>query len=177
MKKQLFSFVVFGLAALTSNLFAASEKRTDGKPGSEYADFGSFEGDFSLGAEFGALLSSRSSGKSSFLVGFDADYRPYELFGVRFTFHQGLNSPKTSVFSLAPLLHTQISNFHPYVLGGPGIGILNAGETKAKFLVSIGVGGDVELTRHFLLGMLWFYHSIIDSSDAHSLSARISYKF
>lgn len=158
------------------NVFA-SEKRTDGKPGSEYADFPSFEGNFSLGAHFGALLSTRSKSSSSFLLGADADYRPFALFGMRFSYFQGVQSPRSSIFSLAPLVHTKISNFHPYLLGGPGVAIVTTPDTKAKFLVSFGLGGDIELIEHFQLGMVWMYHAIFDSSDEHSISARISYSF
>ncbi|MDB5039094.1 MAG: hypothetical protein JWQ35_2622 [Bacteriovoracaceae bacterium] len=170
-----FLISLFALSIL-SNLHAA-EKRTDGPPGSEYADFSKLEGDLSFGAQFGALLSTRSHQNSSFAVGVDGDYRPYALFGFRFTALQGLSSPRSSTFSLTPLLHTKISNFEPYVLAGPSVAIVTTPSTKAKFAVSIGVGADIDLTQHLGLGMLWTYHSIIDSSDLHALTARISYKF
>ena len=167
--------IALSLTVLTPLL--AAEKRTDGKPGSEYADFGSFEGDFSIGAQFGALLSTRNRSDGSFALALDGDYRPYDLFGFRATLLQGFNTPKTTLVSLTPLLHSQFSNFHPYLLVGPGFGIFNDKGTTARFTVSFGTGGDVELTRHLLIGMLWIYHSVVASADAHALSARISYKF
>jgi hypothetical protein len=178
--KRFLNFVSLAILLISFFQFSpaqASEKRTDGKPGSEYADFPTFDGNFSIGAHFGALLSTRSHGKSNFLVGADVDYRPYALFGMKLNYAQGVQSPRAAMISLLPLVHTQISNFHPYALFGPGIAIVNAPDTTGKFAVSFGVGGDIELVEHFQLGMQWLYHAVFDLSDFHSISARLSYVF
>lgn len=175
LSQLIFAFIISPFSNV--EIASASEKRTDGKPGSEFADFQSLEGELSAGAHFGALLSMRSKDDGNFLLGADLDYRPFALFGMRLTYLQGIQSPRASIISLAPLAHTKISNFHPYILGGPGIAFVNRPESKAKFLISGGLGADIELLGHFLLGMTWMFHSIIDSADAHSISARVGYQF
>jgi hypothetical protein len=60
---------------------------------------------------------------------------------------------------------------------GPGIAITNYKETKVKFDVSFGAGADVMLIDHLAFGMVWQYHSLIDSLDLHTLTARIAYLF
>lgn len=162
---------------ISSGLAHAAEKRTDGPPGSEWADFSKFEGDLSVGAHFGALLPTRSSQDSNFSIALDGDYRPYNIFGIRLTYLQGLSSPRTSIISITPLVHTHYSNLKPYAVFGPGLAIVNHPSTSAKFSISGGVGGDIEITDHFEMGMLWMFHSVIDSGDFHSLTARFAYKF
>ncbi|MBN8554603.1 MAG: outer membrane beta-barrel protein [Deltaproteobacteria bacterium] len=179
MKKIFFVSQALFLLTLTST-FAEDRfgnKRTDGKPGSEWSDFDKlFDGQFQVGAHFGTILPTNSS-DGTFAVGADADYRPYELFGIRLTGLQGLSSPKATMITVTPLVHTQISNFFPYAMIGPGIAITNYGKTRTKFDISAGIGTDIELTRRFQFGMMWLYNSVLDSADSHSLTARASYTF
>ncbi len=171
------------LVALLSVLFSlpysseAKEKRTDGPPGSEYGDFKNWDGDMSVGAHFGALLTNRSDDDSNFALGLDGDYRPYDVFGLRTTLMLGVSEPRSSFIEFTPIIHGQFSNIKPYALFGPGLGILNEGGTEVKFIVAGGTGADIELTNHWQMGMLWVYHSIFDFADQHSLTARFSYKF
>jgi len=165
------------LFSLQAEKVSAQDRRTDGPPGSEYADFSNMRGQLSIGGHFGALLPSTGNG-SSFLVGADADFRPYDLFGLRFTYHQGLQSPRGSVFALTPVVYSEFSNLIPYAFFGPGIAITNnRGGTKLKFSISMGAGADVLLIDHFGVGMLYMYNALLDSPDFHDLGARISYWF
>lgn len=177
--KNLFCFFILAIAFTFSQNFIlfAQEKRTDGPAGSEWADFSKLEGDIRLGAQFGAILPTSDRSDSSFALGADVDYRPYELFGAKITFLQGVTSPRISLLSITPLFHTQISNFHPYGFFGPGIAITNTGGTELKFMLAAGVGGDVDVIKSLSIGLAWTYDILLDSYDAHSLTARFGWKF
>jgi opacity protein-like surface antigen len=179
MKKHflfLISTVLFGYSFNLSSV-SAKELRTDGKPGSEYADFSSLEGNIRFGAQFGAILPVSDRADSSFALGFDADYRPYDLFGIKANFLQGLKSPKISVVSVTPLAHTQYSNLTPFAFFGPGIAITNVSGTSIKFLLAGGAGADIELIDKLTMGLVWTYDTIFDSYDIHSVTARFGWKF
>ncbi len=171
------SLVSISLITIALHPLSADDKRTDGKPGSEYADFSSWDGDWRVGAEFGALVPTSDSAKTAFTVGLDVDFRPYELFGFRTSFLQGFKSPKLSLISMTPFIHTVYSNFMPYALVGPGIAIVNVGGTEAKFMISLGAGADIAVVERFAVGMLWTYNALFDAFDVHTVTARFSYKF
>ncbi len=175
MKKLILSLFFF-LPLATQGVRA--EKRTDGPPGSEWGDFSKWEGRLSLGAQFGAILYTNND-DSSFALGFDADFRPYDLFGVRGTFLQGVQSPRETVLSFTPLVHTEISNFYPYALFGPGATIIDqkAQGTNIRFSMTGGMGGDVYLFENYGFGMEWSYNWVIDAIDSHVITSRFSYRF
>jgi hypothetical protein len=180
MKKQILTML--SLLVLASFSLAYGDeynKRTDGPVGSEWDDFSSWKwkGNLQFGGQFGAILPSADHADSSFGLGLDADYRPFDLFGIRSALLQGFSSPKATLWNITPLIHYQYSNLVPYAMFGPGIAITNYKETKVKFDVSFGAGADVMLIDHLAFGMVWQYHSLIDSLDLHTLTARIAYLF
>ncbi len=99
-QRLLVSSLSIFLTFVSQTALQAEDKRTDGKPGSEYGDFSSWDGEWRVGAQFGALLPTASSADASFAIGADLDYRPYEVFGFRTTYLQGLKSPRASVISI-----------------------------------------------------------------------------
>lgn len=180
MKKQIFGLI--GFLALTSISVAYGDqydRRTDGAPGSEWADFSNWKwkGNLQFGGQFGAVLPTAGKADSSFGLGIDADFRPFELFGIRSTLLQGVTTPRSTLWNITPLVHSQFSNFVPYAMFGPGIAITNFGDTTLKFDVSFGAGADVMLIDHIAFGMVWQYHALVDSTDIHTLTARIAYSF
>lgn len=183
MKKIFSSFALTALflfTSMTSILFAA-DKRTDGPPGSEYGDFSAWDGQFSFAARFGASFLTGAKGSSDrrtgFLAGADLDYRPFHLFGFRASYEQTFKKPKFSLIQLTPLVHTEISNFRPYLFAGPGIGIASDADSKMKFSIAAGVGGDFMLIDQVGFGMYYTYYALFDSADVNTLGARISYWF
>jgi len=152
----------------------AGQKRTNGPPGSEYGDFNQvLNGDLQVGLHFGTLVNPTTDRNSSFSLGADLDYRPYEVFGFRASYFQGMNSPRASVFSLTPLMHFEYSNMHSYVLAGPGIALVNQNhQTKTKFEFAAGLGADFMLNDYLGLGVEYVWNSIIDASDLHLIGAR-----
>lgn len=177
MHKKILSILALTLSALSANVNAAEQKRTDGPPGSEWGDFSTWDdGQFSVGARFGASILSGGN-KSSFLIGGDLDFRPTDLFGGRLTFEQSLQKPRLTLIHLAPLVHQEYSNLTGYLLFGPGISIVNAADTHTKFSFQGGLGGDFMFTERIGFGMIWSYYWIFDVSDAHTISARLSYWF
>lgn len=180
MKKQI--LVLLSLLTITSISIAYGEeynRRTDGPAGSEWSDFSSWKwrGNLQIGGQFGAVLPSASSNDSSFGIGADADYRPFELFGIRSTFLQGVSSPRATLWNITPLVHYTFSNLVPYAMFGPGMAITNFHGTKTKFDVTFGLGADVMLIDHLAFGMVWQYHALVDSTDINTLTARIAYVF
>lgn len=169
----LLSLLVF---STSNDLFAAKVKRTDGPAGSEFGDFSNWDGQFQIGGRFGASFLSNGK-KNSFMVGVDGDYRPVEFFGFRLSFEQSFESPRLSLIHFTPMIHSQYSNFKPYAFFGPGISILTGDDTSTKFSLAGGAGGDFMITEKLGFGMLWTYHFLIDSVDAHTLAARFSYWF
>jgi hypothetical protein len=170
------SHLLLGFLGL-SLLVTAPERRTDGPPGSEFGDFSSWDGQFSLGGKFGASLLSNGD-KTSFAVGVDADYRPNDLFGFKLSFDQGLQTPRATLFQMTPFVHTEYSNVKPYALFGPGMAFFTGrGDTKLKFSLAAGVGADFMLRDTLGFGMQWTYVNILDSVDVHTLMTRISYWF
>lgn len=156
---------------------AYAYKRTDGKEGSEWGDFSLWGGEFQVGAQFGAIVFNNDT-DSNISLGVDFDYRPAELFGIRLTYLQGLQSPRISDFSITPLVHTRYSNLRPYAFFGPGIAIVNFNnDTTAKFMFDFGAGADIEIVDQFSIGMLYTYHLVFDVSDHHSITARVAYVF
>lgn len=183
MKNNFFSLPVasfilsFFAAFLTlSSPLSAKDKRTDGPAGSEFGDFKNWDGQLQIGARFGASFLTNGD-KTSFLLGADADYRPADIFGFRLNFEQSLQSPRLSLIHFTPLIHTEYSNFKPYLFFGPGVTVVSGDDTAAKFSLATGVGGDFMLTEKIGFGMLWTYYMIFDSVDATSLAARFSFWF
>lgn len=176
--KGLFSLtIIFGLFLSLSSISHAQTRRTDGPIGSEYGSKSWLEGDLQLGAHFGVRLDQSKSKDSSFLVGADVDYRPFDLFGIRLSGFQALQKPRSTHIHLSPVLHTEISNFHPYVLAGPGISLVNQSGTKTKFSLAFGGGGDFFFGERLGLGMMYQYISIFDARDVHQLGARLILRF
>ena len=171
---NLISLLLISTAA--TSLQAVSEKRTDGPPGSEYGDFSAWEGQFQIGGRFGASLLSNGD-KTSFMVGADFDYRPFDLFGFRLSYEQALQKPRFSLIQLTPLIHTEFSNLRPYIFFGPGLAIASEADKKLKFSIAGGIGGDFMLMEKLGFGMLWTYYTLFDSVDVHTIGARISYWF
>jgi len=172
-----FVFSLLSLLLLNSAAFADKQRRTDGPAGSEFGDFSSWDGHFSAGVRFGGSFLANGD-KTSFLVGADTDYRPTDLFGFRLSFEQALQKPRLSLIHFSPLLWTEISNFRPYLFGGPGVTYINAvNNTGIKFSMNFGLGGDFMMTDRLGFGMLWSYYAIFDTTDAHTLAARFSYYF
>lgn len=173
-----FLLCLFSTSLLLSAPAFSAVKRTDGPPGSEYGDPHILEGELQIGLHFGALLSNRSSHNSSFSIGGDVDWRPYDLFGFRISGYQGLQKPRSTLISLTPLAHTDFSNLRPYVLFGPGLGLFDIdGDYKAKFLITAGLGADVMLTERIGLGVEYGYHSVFDLKDYHLVGARVLISF
>ncbi len=162
--------------APTLTLTEGAERRTDGPPGSEYGDFSSWDGQFQLGARFGASVLSNGD-KSSFLLGADADYRPTDLFGFKLTFEQAIQKPRLTLVHFAPLVHSEFSNLKLNGFFGPGISIVSNADTKLKFSMAGGVGGDFMMTERFSFGMVWSYCWIFDSVDTTTIAARFGYSF
>jgi len=176
MKIYLSLLLIVSVFCVSSSSFAASIKRTDGKPGSEYGDFSNWDGSFTIGARFGASFLTNGD-KNSFLVGVDADYRPVDFFGFRLSFEQSLEKPRLSLIHFTPVIHSQYSNLRPYAFFGPGIAIVSGDDTKAKFSLAGGAGADFMIMDNLGFGMLWTYHFLLDSVDAHTLAARFSFWF
>jgi len=155
----------------------AKEKRTDGPPGSEYADWSKIEGELQIGAHFGATVPTATSRNARIAIGADVDYRPYDLFGIRLNFFQGLQVPRSTLIGVTPLVQSRFSNLRPYALFGPGLGVMNYRTTELRFVISTGVGADFMITDHFGFGMAAIYHFIFDSSDLATITARFMYSF
>lgn len=170
-------FALSLLIFLCGASLSAAERRTDGPPGSEYGPFPTFDGEAQIGLHFGAMLDTENSDDSSFSLGADLDYRPFALFGFRATYLQSIQKPRTSLISLTPLLHTEISNFRPYVSFGPGVAIINRTDTEAKFAITGGIGGDFLMTDNLGLGLEYVYAALFDAIDLHQVGARVFYSF
>jgi len=157
----------------------ARERRTDGPKGSEWGPTEHWAaGEAQIGLHFGALLSPGSSRGNSFSLGIDADYRPDDLFGVRFAYFQGVQSPRSSLFNLTPLIHTVFYNSRPYALFGPGVGLVKVdGDLKAKFNLAAGIGADFMFTDNVGMGLEYVWNILFDSSDLHFIGARLIYSF
>lgn len=169
------NFLVLSLALLsTTPSLLQAEKRTDGPPGSEWGDFSQWDGQFSLGARFGATILNNTNGKTTVALGADADYRPTDLFGFRLAFEQSVQKPRYSLIHFTPLIHTDFSNLRPYVFFGPGFRI---GQGETKFSLAGGIGGDFMMTDRLGFGMSWTYHWVFDFVDNHSVMARFSFWF
>ena len=171
-KKILFSLWL----SLFSVSLNAQEKRTDGPPGSEYGDFDDWDGTTQLGIHFGANVDAISD-ETSLSLGLDFDYRPTDLFGIRASFEQGVQKPRHSTFFLNPLIHNEYSNLNWYVNFGPGLTLLDLPERKARFLVSMGAGGDFMFNEKIGIGLFWNYSFVFGTSDMHHIGTRLSYQF
>jgi len=182
MKKFFLFPVVFALAFISFTGCASKNyKTTKGPVGSEWGpnSWSANSGEYQVGAHFGAQLNTDDSDRSSFGLGVDFDYRPDDLFGLRFTYLQGIDDPKPSLMSLTPLLHTQYSNLRPMLYFGPGIGLVksSSGNREAKFGFMTGLGADFQFVDHFGMGILWQYNILFDAQDFQHVGARLYYIF
>lgn len=154
-------------------------KTTKGPVGTEWGSnsWSSMNGEFQVGAQFGAELNTDDSDKSSFGLGLDVDYRPDDLFGLRLTYLQGVDNPSPSLIGLTPLAHFQYSNFRPMLYFGPGVGIVksSSGNREAKFGFMTGVGADFQFVEHFGMGILWQYNILFNAQDFQHIGARLYY--
>lgn len=176
-KKLSIAFLsLFFVFSLTPSL-SAKTPRTDGPEGSEYGPTQWLDGDLQIGFEFGGVLDGDDSDENGMFIGGDIDYRPYDVFGARFTVQQTLKSPRNTLIHLTPMLHVDFLNLSAFVSAGPGVSIVNAGGTSAKFSAAFGGGGDFFLGQYFGLGAHYHYVTIFDSSDIHTIGARIFVRF
>lgn len=167
--------VVFALLIVSSGCASKTKLRTDGKKGEEYGKFDDlFEGEMQFGLQFGSLINTGDGSDSSFAVGGDVDYRPYELFGLRVTGLYGIDSPTPAIVSFTPLIHNEYSNFRPYALLGPGLGYIkdSRGDRKLRFNISAGGGADIMLTNYAGIGLLYQWNVLFQASDYHQIGAR-----
>lgn len=156
--------------------FEADRKRTDGPEGSEYGDPGgsSFDGDIQLGLNFGATINEDTDQEASFTLGADVDFRPYDIFGFRLAYLHAVTKPRSAVVNLMPTAHFQFANALPYLLAGPGIGIVSInGDRKIKFNIGLGGGLDFMFNDRFGLGMFYQYNILFDTNDLHIIGARL----
>lgn len=174
----LFSMKVFFLGILSFGFLSfsleASTPRTDGPPGSEYGETSSYEGEFQVGFHFGSLIKHNDWDTTSFTLGADIDWRPYDLFGFKLLGLYALQKPRDFIISMFPLMQTEISNLRPYMMFGPSIGYIEMDtESKVKFALSAGVGADVMIFSALGFGLEYVFHSLIGAKDYHFLGARI----
>lgn len=169
------SLMAFALLIVASGCASKTKLRTDGKKGEEYGKFDElFEGEMQFGLQFGSLINTGDGNDSSFAVGGDVDYRPYDLFGLRVTGLYGIDSPNPAIISFTPLIHNEYSNFRPYALLGPGLGYVkdSSGDRQLRFNISAGGGADIMLTNYAGIGLLYQWNVLFQADDYHQIGAR-----
>lgn len=178
--KQFF-YLALLILVFGSGYELSAQGRTDGPPrsGSEFDRSLWRGGELQLGLQFGASFRRGSGSGQSLAAGADIDVRPYELFGLRASYLHAFTKHKAQLLFLSPLIHTEVSNFRPYLAFGPGLARVRreAESSKLRFATAATAGADVMLTTRLGIGMLYQYALVFDGPDHHHIGARFVFSW